>query len=233
MPRDILSSTTNDESFVFRAIETFRRRKLVAILASAAVAAAVLAFARCLPDLYRATAVVLVERPIPETFVRPAVNGELESRLHVIKQEILSRDRLTELINRFNLYPEMRKRTGFDDVLNQARLDIENVPNGPEQVSGRTKTVTFTLSYTGGSRDTVASVTNAIAAFYIAQNDQMRSEEAIRTTQFLKAQMDDAKRLLDQQEQRMREYTAGHTGELPQSVGLNLATLERLNTQLR
>ena len=67
---------------------------------------------RCiLPDLYRASAVVLVERPVPETFVRPAVSGELESRLHVIKQEILSRARLTELINRFDLYPELREPT--------------------------------------------------------------------------------------------------------------------------
>ena len=60
-------------------------------------------------DLYRASAIVLVERPLSDQFVRPAVSGELESRLHVIKQEILSRDRLTELINRFHLYPEMRR----------------------------------------------------------------------------------------------------------------------------
>src|SRR5262245_56794394 len=177
MPRDVLSSTTNDESFVFRAIETFRRRKLVAILASAAVAAAVLAFARCLPDLYRATAVVLVERPRPETFVRPAVNGELESRLQLIKQEILSRDRLTELINRFNLYADLRARHPMDSVMDQMRRDIEVELNGPEQVSGRKTTVSFKLSYTGATDNTVAQVTNALAAFYVAQNANIRSEQ--------------------------------------------------------
>jgi polysaccharide chain length determinant protein (PEP-CTERM system associated) len=197
------------------------------------VLAAAVAFALYLPDLYRSSAIVLVERPLSESFVRPVVSGELESRLHVIKQEILSRDRLTELVNRFGLYPELRKKTSLEDVLTQARHDIEVVPNGPEQVSGRTKTVTFTLSYTGGERETVADVTNSIANFYVQQNDLMRSEEAIRTTQFLKAQVDESKKQLDHHEQNVRAYTASHNGELPQAVGLNLATLERLNTQLR
>jgi uncharacterized protein involved in exopolysaccharide biosynthesis len=67
----------------------------------------------------------------------------------------------------------------------------------------------------------------------VAQNDRMRSEEAIRTTQFLRTQLSEAQRQLDRQEQNMRSYTARYIGEMPQQVGVNLATLERLNTQLR
>jgi len=64
----------------------------------AAVLAGAASFALNLPDLYKATAMVVVERQVAETFVRPAVTGELESRLHVIKQEILSRDRLSAIV---------------------------------------------------------------------------------------------------------------------------------------
>ena len=64
-----------------------------------------------------ATAMVLVERPVSESIVKAPVSGELESRMYVIKQEILSRDRLTQLIHRFNLYPELRKRAGITTVL--------------------------------------------------------------------------------------------------------------------
>jgi polysaccharide chain length determinant protein (PEP-CTERM system associated) len=188
---------------------------------------------RSLPDLYRATAMLLIERPVSETFVRTSVNGELESRLHVIKQENLSRDRLTQLITRFNLYPELRRRTSMEDVLNQMRLDIETLPSGPEQVTGRNRTVSMTLSYTGASRESVADVTNAITAFYVSQNDRMRSEEATRTSQFLRAQLDAARAQLSRQEQAMRSYTTQYIGELPQQVGVNLATLERLNAELR
>jgi polysaccharide chain length determinant protein (PEP-CTERM system associated) len=232
MPRDILS-TTSDDSLAVRVLDILRRRALLAAAVFAIVLAAAVSFALYLPDLYRATALVLVERQVSEAIVRTPVSGELESRLYVIKQEILSRDRLIGLIERFNLYPELRTHAGLEEVLAQARNDIVVQPAGPEQLSGRTKTVSFTLSYTGDSRESVAEVTNAVAAFYVQQNQLMRSEEAIRTTQFLREQVADAKHQLDRHEAAMRDYTSRYTGELPQQVGVNLATLERLNTQLR
>jgi len=232
MARDPLSPTA-DDSMALRVLEIVRRRKLLAVTAFATVLAAAVSFALYLPDLYRATALVLVERSISESIVRTPVSGELESRLYVIKQEILSRERLIGLIERFNLYPELRQRTGIEDVLSRARNDIIVQPAGPEQVNGRTKTVSFTLSYTSDNREDVAEVTNAVAAFYVQQNDRMRSEEAIRTTQFLGSQLAEAKHQLDRHEAAMRDYTSRYTGELPQQVGVNLATLERLNTQLR
>jgi polysaccharide chain length determinant protein (PEP-CTERM system associated) len=232
MARDLLTPTAED-SLALRVIDIVRRRKLIAIAAFTTVLAATVSFALYLPDLYRSTALVLIERSVSESIVRTPVSGELESRLYVIKQEILSRDRLLALVDRFNLYPELRKRTGIDDVLHQARNDISVQPAGPEQITGRFKTVSFTLSYTGDTRETVADVTNAVAAFYIQQNDRMRTDEAIRTTQFLRSQLADAKKALDRHEGAMREFTTRYTGELPQQVGVNLATLERLNTQLR
>ena len=221
-----------EEPFVIRALAILRRRAMLAFGIFALVLVSSVAIALSLPDLFRATAVVLVERQLPETVVRPAVTGELESRLHVIKQEILSRARLTDLIKRFDLYPELRKRD-MESAIEQVRRDIEVELTGPEQVSGRTKTVAFNLSFTGAKREAVADATNTIAAFYVDQNNQMRFEEAARTTQFLKSQIETAQTQLDRDEQQVKAYTSRHVGELPQQVDVNLATLERLNTQLR
>ncbi|MBI4485045.1 MAG: hypothetical protein HY655_03450, partial [Acidobacteria bacterium] len=232
MPRDMLTPT-NDDSMVLRALDIFRRRKLLVTIVFAAVLTSAVSFARYLPDLYRGTAIVLVERPVPESFVRSTVTGELEGRLHVIKQEILSRTRLTELINRFDLYPDLRAKHPLDTALDQMRHDMEIELTGPEQVSGRKTTVAFKLSYTGADGQTVADVTNALAAFYVDQNYDIRSGQATRTSEFLKAQLDATRKELDRREAEMRAYTAAHPGELPQQVEVNLAALERLNTQLR
>jgi polysaccharide chain length determinant protein (PEP-CTERM system associated) len=231
MPHD--TTPNHDESLALRAFDIFRRRKLLVAAVFGAALASTLSFARYLPDLYRGTAVVLVERPVPESFVRSAVTGELESRLHVIKQEILSRTRLTELVNRFDLYPDLRQRYPLDAALDQMRHDMEIELTGPEQVSGRKTTVAFRLSYTGALGATVADVTNALASFYVERNDSIRSGEATRTTDFLKEQLDATKKALDQREREIRGYTSSHPGELPQQVAVNLAALERLNTQLR
>jgi polysaccharide biosynthesis transport protein len=230
--RDELDTPVSEEPFALRALAILRRRAMLAFAVFAVVLVAAVVIAITLPDLFRSTAVVLVERQLPETVVRPAVAGELESRLHVIRQEILSRARLTELITRFDLYPDIR-HTDMDRAIEQVRRDIEIELSGPEQVSGRTKTVAFNLSFTGAKRETVAEVTNAIADFYVSQNTQMRSDEAARTTQFLKSQIETTKAQMDRDEQQVKAYTSRHVGELPQQVDVNLATLERLNTQLR
>ena len=103
-------ATFNDDAPMLRALAIFRRRRVVALAVFAVVLAAAASFATFLPDLYRATAIVLIDRPVAEAYVRPAVAGELDSRLHVIKQETLSRERLSSLIERF-ANPALAHRT--------------------------------------------------------------------------------------------------------------------------
>ena len=234
MARDLLASTA-DDSLAVRILDILRRRRLLAMGTFAAVLAAAVAFAIYLPDIYQGQALVLIERPIDENIVRAtdSAPGELESRLHIIKQEILSRDRALELIKRFNLYPKLMRAADADGALNQMRTDVEVNPSGPEQVSGKVKTVSFTLKYTGDSAKTAADVTNAIASFYVQQNESMRSQSALGTLQFLRQQLAEAKGALDRQDSAITQFTSKYTGQLPQQVGINLATLERMNTQLR
>jgi polysaccharide chain length determinant protein (PEP-CTERM system associated) len=232
MQYDMLSPTP-DESLLVRATDIMRRRWLLAVVVFTTVMAICVSLALYLPDLFRATSVVLVERQLPDTLVRSTPGGELESRLHVIQQEVLSRANLTSLLDRFRLYPSLQTRGDLDSALEQLRDDIDIDLTGPEQVSGRSKTVAFRLTVTGENPETVAEVTNAVAAFYVAQNDRIRSDEAARASRFLKVQLDDARAQLGRRERDVATYTTRHAGGLPQQAEMNLAALERLNTQLR
>ena len=226
-------STTTDESLLRQAADIIRRRRSMTVVVFTAVMVTCLSLALFLPDLFRASSVVLVERQLPDALVRSAPGGELETRLHVIQQEVLSRANLTALVERFNLYPALRARGDRDSALAQLRDDIKIDLTGPEQVSGRSKTVAFRLTVTGENPETVAEVTNAIADFYVAQNVQMRSNDATRATQFLKVQLDEARQQLTGRERDVATYTTRHAGGLPQQAEMNLAALERLNVQLR
>jgi len=222
-----------EDSMGMKALGIIRRRALLAIVAFATVFAAAVAFALYLPDLYHAQATVLVERPLGEGVVRPTIGNELESRLHVIQQTILSRDRLTELVKRFNLYGELRRKGSMEDALTQARQDIQWRPNGPEQVSGRSKTVTFTLTYTGDDREKVAEVTNTVAGFYVASNDQMRAQSAQSATHFMKVQLDQSRDEVNAAESKLRAFVGANQSLLPQAAGVNAATYTRLSDDLR
>jgi len=231
MPRELMSPS--DESMLMRTLTILRRRALIAAVAFTAVIAAAVAFAVYLPDLYRASAIVVIERPLPDGVVRPTVSNELESRLYQIRQEILSRERLTGVIKRFDLYPELRKKTAFEDVLNQAREDIHWEANGPEQVSGRTKTVAFTLTYTGADKRNVADVSNAIAQFFVEHNSAMRANEAKRATQLLEEQVTTARQQVAVSEARMRDFTLRNQAQLPQAAGVAMAAYQSLADELR
>ena len=232
MAREFMSPAS-DESIVVRTITILRRRALIAALAFTTVIAAAIAFAVYLPDLYRSSAIVTIERPLPDGVIRTSVSNELESRLYQIRQEVLSRERLTGLIKRFDLYPELRRKAGFEDVLNQARDDIDWEANGPEQVSGRTKTVAFTLTYTGTEQHNVADVTNAIARFFVEHNSAIRAGEARRTVQLLEEQMKSAKQQVDIQDARMRDFTLRNQAQLPQAAGVAMAQYQSLADELR
>jgi len=223
---------TRRSSSVERLLEMWRLRKWWAVVAFVTTFATVIAVVSRLPDVYRSTATVLVERrQMAETFIRPTITGEVETRLQTISQEILSRARLEKLIERFGLYPEMTRRVPVAAVVDRMRKDIQLESKGAE-ASGRATTIAFSLSYRGRDPDTVALVANTLASSYIQENSKLREQQASGTAAFLKSQLAEVKARMDMQEQRVREFRARHVGELPQQMGVNLATVERLHAQL-
>jgi succinoglycan biosynthesis transport protein ExoP len=216
-------------------LDIWDRRKWLALLAFAAVAGMTIAVAQALPNLYRATAAVLIERQqVSEAFVRQTVTAEIDTRLQTIREDVMSRTRLAELITRLNLYPESRPKVPIEALVARMRREIELEIKGVEsQMSGRTSTISFTISYSGRDPATVARVANELAAMYVQANTTIREGQAVRTADFLKAQLADARRELDAQEGRASDFRLSHIGELPQQIDTNLASLERLNTQLR
>jgi protein tyrosine kinase modulator len=217
------------------ALDAWSRRKWLALLVFSAVAGAAVTIAISLPNLYRAAATVLVERQqVSEAFVRPSVTAELETRLQTIREDVMSRSRLSELIGRLGLYPELRQKVPLEALVARMRRDIELELKGVDSLmSGRMSTIAFTISYGGRDPETAAKTANALAEMYVQGNTRIREGQAMRTAEFLKTQLADVKKELDAYDRRADDFRLSHIGELPQQVDTNLASLERLNTQLR
>lgn len=212
----------------------WRRRKWLGIAAFGASCAATLGVIAFLPNVYSSTAIVLVERQqVPEGFVRPSVTGDLETRLYTVSQEILSRGRLRALIDRFGLYPELRRRTSPEAVIEQMRRDIKLNLKGAEAPAGHGATIAFAISYRGRDPATVAEVTNTLASFYVEENTRVRERQAAGTAEFLRGQVGEMQKRLEDQEGRLRDVKARYMGELPEQLDVNRATLDRYASQLR
>src|SRR5436309_3907539 len=231
---DTMAAQERQGSGIHQALEVWGRRRWTGIVRFLAASVPALSFVASLPDIYKATATVLVERQqIPETFVRPAVSDELETRLHAISEEVLSRSRLSDLVAQYEPYPALRGKVSPEALIERMRRDINLDLKGVERTWERGATVAFALSYRGRDPRKVAQITNALASLYVEQNEKSREAQASRTAEFLKSRLEEMKKKLDEQEGRIGEFKRRHLGELPQQVEANIAVLGRLNAQLQ
>jgi polysaccharide chain length determinant protein (PEP-CTERM system associated) len=213
-------------------LEVWHRRRGLALLVFSAVLAGVVGAALALPDLYRATAKVLVENQnVSESFVRPSVTSELETRIQTIHQQITSRARLIALIDSLQLYPELAGKVPPEMIVERMRKDIDLRLQGVD-ASGRNSTIAFTLSYTGRDRATTADVANRLAGYYIEENTLSRERQAARTADFLARQVEGIRGDLDKQERQTTDLIRRYNGELPQQLEVNMGALSRLSARL-
>ena len=227
-----MSSHTED-SQAATTWEIARRRWVVGLVAFLLPLSAVVGLAVFLPSVFRASTIVLVDRQqVPEAFVRSTVTSGLEARLQRISEEVLKRTRLEELIQRFNLYPELRARRAMEAAAERMRQDVKIEQRTDPVVRGGA-IVAFTVSYTGQDPATVAAVANTIASIYLTENIRVREQEASGTASFLRKQLEEVKDRLEGQEARVSVFKRRYIGENPKNMDANLAVLERLTAQLR
>jgi polysaccharide chain length determinant protein (PEP-CTERM system associated) len=208
------------------------RRKYLALGVLAATLAAALTVVLAMPGIYRATATVLVARPEMTTpSTRAALTGELEARLNRIGEEILSRSRLEQLLNRYDLYGPHTK-DDMEQSVTRFRRDVRVDMKGIDPVQGRGTTIAFAITVRGRDPKMVADVANELAAFYVAENSTIRERRANESLQDVKREVDDAQARLDEQDRRTNEFKRKNMGQLPEQVAANLSMLERLNAQL-
>src|SRR6185369_15065998 len=164
-----------------------------------------------LPSIYRSSTLILVEQPtVPDKYVAPNVSGDLQDRLQSISQQILSRTNLLHIIEKQNLYPEIRGRKTSDDLVDIMRknVEIELVKN-----PGSTELNAFNIYYSAPNPVTAQQVTNELSSLFITENLDARQQQSQNTTEFLESALEDARRDLTQQEEKVRLFKEKNLGE--------------------
>ena len=183
-----------------------------------------------LPNLYEATTTILVDpQQIPEKYVSAAITGDGGARLNIITQQVLSRTRLQDIINRFGLYAVERKSLSAEELVVKMRGDITiqvKQGSGP-QLS------TFTITFQGKDPFVVAAVANELATSFIHWNVDSREQQVSGTKDFLTSELADAKQSLEQQEDKLRQFKMSHLGETPDQTVSNLQAVAGLRTTLQ
>lgn len=219
----------------FKAI--VRRRRKVFILVFVILFAVIGTVAVILPAIYESKSTILIENQlVPAEFVQTTITSFVEERLQSITQQILSRSRLMEIVERFKLYPEMRDRYTMEEILDQMREDIQFKTIGADVVDRRSgrptaATIAFTVSYDGKDPGTVQKVANVLASLYLELNLKSREQRATTTTTFLQQELDALSKEIDGHQAKISAFKQVHLEELPEYSHLHLSNISRLERE--
>jgi len=191
-----------------------------------------------LPSIYKSSTTILIEgQQIPTEFVRTTVTSFAEERIQIITQRIMSRARLLEIINRFNLYPSLKKRRTTEEIIHIMRDDIELETISADVIDSRTgrqtqATIAFTLSYQGKAAEVIQRVTNVLASLYLEENLKTRERQAKDTSHFLEQEITSLSAHLNKLEKKIASFKEKHMTDLPELMHVNLQTLARIERDI-
>ena len=140
-----------------------------------------LAISRVLPAKYQSETVILVEQPkVLTQYVPPNVAIDLQQRLQSLTQQILSRTRLTQIIDRFGLYGKKPGQTVSDGLLQRMRNDItidliKSSGQGGELSAFK---VSYSAPKAALARDVVGQITTLFIDANVHNQQQMSEETA-------------------------------------------------------
>ena len=181
------------------------------------------------PQYISQTLVLIEQQKVPEKYVMPVVTEDLNSRLASMKEQILSRSRLQPIIEKYSLFAG--GHMSMDDRIDATRKNIDIKPIQSE-IARAGGLPGFFISFKAGDPRTAQLVCGDITSLFVNQSLTDQQDSAEGTTAFLKQQLGDAKRTLDDQDAKLAKFQQTYVGRLPGEDSSNMGMLQSLNTQL-
>ena len=215
-----------------------RRGKFVAVVAGAII---LLTFwlTMALPNLYTSSAMILVEpQSVDEDLVNSGVReSDLNERLGLMTAEILSRIRLSKIIDDMSLYEEESKNLQRIEVVDLMRSYIDVVPVLSELEEGQrrrdVKFNTFRIVFQHEDPRIAAAVAQQIANDFINANIDARTDVTRKSLEFMEDEITSLTDQLAEVEGQIAKVKADAPGRLPEDFDANQRMLQFAMGDLR
>jgi uncharacterized protein involved in exopolysaccharide biosynthesis len=148
-------------------LTAFRRRFWYVVIPFFLIFTATVVYCIKAPRIYRSSSLILIQpQEVPSDYVRSTVTTDVNARLNSIKEQVMSRSKLEEIINKHGLYPTIRSSGTTYDAVEKMRKDIEvNVKQGRRRRGDEPSA--FEVSFLGRTPAKVRDVTADVANLFI------------------------------------------------------------------
>ena len=201
-----------------------------------------------LPAYYQSSATVVVEsKELPEAIAATTVNDLIDQRIARIKQQILSRPGLIELIQQNELYQSERRKRSLSGIIEMMRkataitpvtADIDKLANR----QGKSNTIAFSVSFTYSDPAKAQAVAQQYTEKLLKLDSTQTSDQADATVSFLRDQSGQIQTQLSEIEGKIADIKSRNGlalsrigGFIPSTANydVQIAQLQRDNTELQ
>ena len=215
------------------------RQRTIFILVSGVFIAATIALALLLPSTYVSSATILIEQQeIPQELVRSAVTSFADQRVQIISQRVMTTQNLLTLIERYNLYPNVRLNKPREVLLQTMRSDISMKMISADVIDPRSgrptqATIAFSVGYKNHSPELALKVANDLTSLYLNENLTSRTQMAEQTASFFAEEAARQQARIMEIDKKLAEFKQKNQDSLPESLQLNTNISERTEMDLR
>jgi uncharacterized protein involved in exopolysaccharide biosynthesis len=220
-------------------LRRYWRRRGVIILVAAAVMAMTVALALLWPATYTSGSTILIEQQeIPQDLVRSAVTSFADQRVQIISQRVMTTQNLLSLIERYNLYPDLRFAKPREVLLQTMRDDISMKLISADVIDPRSgrpmqATIAFSVNYKSHSPELAVKVANDLTTLYLNENLTSRTQMAQQTSSFFAEEAARQQTRIDELDKKLSDFKQRNKDRLPEVEQLNTQVSERTEMELR
>jgi uncharacterized protein involved in exopolysaccharide biosynthesis len=220
-------------------LQLIRRRRRPLLLVTGAVLTIAVLAALFWPPRYSATGVILIEQQeLPSELVRSTVSSYASQRVQVISQRVMTTENLMNIIQRYNLYPDLRRRRPREEVIKEMRKDSALQMISADVIDPRdgrpTKaTIAFSITYNSPFADLASKVANELVSLYLQQNIESRQQSSRDAAVFLTGESARLDKDIKELQAKVADFKKKHGEELPELTQLNEQKRIRVEDDIR
>lgn len=226
--------------FIPEYIEILKKYKFYSLLIFSLITLLSIGIAIKLPNVYKSTASILINQDnIPKDLVKSVETNYIEQRIQIIKSKIMSTENLSKIVDKFDLYPEMRETRSPNSMADRMReaAHMEFV-GGSSVVNPSTgklmkPTIGFTVSFDSHSPELAQKVTSELVNLYLNENIKQRTKVVEGAKKFLEQETDKLLNKISELESEIAKFKEENVALLPEVNRLNLSRVDRLDQQIR
>ncbi|WP_449432903.1 GumC family protein [Pseudomonas putida] len=215
-------------------IAIIKDRALLLGVSIVVILAVTVAVAVSVPPIYQSTGTILVEsQQISPELVSANNNSFADERIEVIRQRVMTRENLLQIIDKYNLFADKGRQLSESEKIDQMRNAIV-VATLSTFVRGRGEaTVAFTVSFEHKRPEVAKDVASELVTLFLNENLKQRTERANETTEFLTQEANKLGAELAGLENKLADFKQAHANALPEHQSLRMSMLSRAELEFR